>query len=237
MKTPRVVLLVCSLLPLLGGCKSTPQEVDLAHNPKICGDLPFVTRAPGDRAVFVAPVVDSRHGALPAHDRGFPISYGPDAAWDRPVPDMVGELFERELGESGLFSQVSSSATPEAVVIQPELVSFSMGTMENIQGARTFAEVALKLRVFGPEGAAGERPLWFERVYGDRQVTEPQIKPANMFLLAGSTTMRSLAKVFSALDGTNVGRSGVPLVLGEPSTPSASATVARAAEGALKLGL
>ncbi len=221
MKTPRLALSVCFLGLWLGGCKSIPREVDLARNPQICGDVPFVTRAPGDRGVFVAPVVDNRRGAQPAHDRGFPISYAPDAAWDRPVTDMVGELFERELGESGLFAQVSSTALPESVVIQPELVSFSMGTMENIHGARTFAEVGLKLRVFGPADAAGTRPLWFERVYGDRQVTEPQVIPDNVFLLAGSTTMRSLAKVMSSLDSTNIGRSGVPLVLGEPAVPAA----------------
>lgn len=220
MKIPRVALLLCLPVLWFGGCTSVPQEVDLAHNPKICADVPFTTRAPGDRTVFVAPVVDNRHGARPAHDRGFPIYYGPDSAWDRPLTDMVGELLVRELGESQLFAQVSPVATPEAVVLQPELVAFTMGSMENIHGARTFAEVALKLRVFGPADATGARPLWFERTWGDRQVTEPLIKPANMFLIAGNSTARSLAKVMSGLDSTNVGRSGMPLALAEPAAKS-----------------
>lgn len=216
MKT-RILVSLCAALSWLAGCTSTRHEVDLARNPMICGDLPFATRAPGDRAVFVAPVIDARRGERPAHDRGFPIYYGPDSAWDRPVADMVGELLERELAESGLFAVVSPTASPEAVVIQPELVKFLMGSMENIHGARGFAEVALKLRVFGPSDAAGKRPLWFERVYGERQVAEAQIKPANMFFLAGGVTLQSLAKMMSSLDGINVGRSGVPLVLGETS--------------------
>lgn len=220
MKPVALVSLCVFAVCWLGGCASTPKVVDLARNPVICADLPFATPAPGDRAVFVAPVVDGRRGQLPTHERGFPIYYGPDTAWDRPVTEMVGEVLQRELTESGLFAQLSTTASPQTIVIVPELTSFSMGAIESIHGARGFADVAVTLRVYGPEDAAGQRPLWLERVCSDRQVTQPQIKPANMFMLAGGATARSLAKALSLLDGSNVGRSGVPLQLGVPAEAS-----------------
>ncbi len=211
-----------ALLVLAAGC-TTHQAVDLARNPTICADLPFATRAPGDRWVFVAPLVDARNAERPSREGALPISYAPDEAWDRTPVEMLGELLERELAESGLFAGVTATASPEVVLLQPRLVAFQMGSIENIHGSRTFADVGIELQVFGPADAAGQRPLWFERVFAERQVTEPALKPINMFLLAGGTTARNLGKVMNALDGSNVGRSGVPIQTGAPAEASAPA--------------
>ncbi|MFM1872103.1 MAG: hypothetical protein RL398_1525 [Planctomycetota bacterium] len=218
MKSPRAVLFSALVAGLVACGTPSTKTVDFAKNPKILADQPFVTGRPGDRAVFLAPVADLRSNRMPTREGAFPVVYAPDAAWDRPIAEMVGEVLSRELGESGVFGGLLDRATPDAVVIQPQLVSFCMGTIENLQGARTVAEFAVNLKVYGPAGADGERPLWFERLYGDRQVTEPQLVPDNMFFVAGSTIARSVTKMMVSLDGTNVGRHGVPLHLGNSAT-------------------
>jgi hypothetical protein len=211
-----------TLLALAACGTPSAKTVDFAKNGKLIGDLPFVTARPGDRAVFLAPVVDIRPARLAEREGGLPVVYGPDSAWDRPVPEMVGDLLARELAESQVFQAVLPTATPDAVVVVPQLASFHMGTVENVRGASTLAEFAVNLQVYGPVGSDGVRPLWFERLYGDRQITQAQLVPENMFFVASGAVARSVNKLLVSLDGTNVGRTGVPLQLGTATEASAA---------------
>ena len=199
-------------------CATPNHTVDLARNELLYVDVPFATKAPGDRAAFVAPLVDARAGKdLPTTDRGFPISYGNDQVWERPVAEMVGDVLQRQLSKSGLFTAVADRASPQGLVVQPALVSFVTGAVESVAGSRSFAEVSLRLQVFGPVDAAGKRAVLFENVYADRQMTEVSLNPVSPYRLIGRALQISMQKALGGLDGSNVSRSNVPLNLEQPA--------------------
>jgi hypothetical protein len=63
--------------------------------------------------VCVLPVVDTRDAAtLPPAERGLPIRYGNDDFWERPVPEMLGEVLVRQLQDGALFTQVRTGRMP-----------------------------------------------------------------------------------------------------------------------------
>lgn len=225
MKFPRLVTCVAFALGALGaaGCSVPGGPADFANNCELYSDVPFQTKAPGDRNVFVAPVVDARTGeGLPTSDRGFPIHYGDDAVWDRPVVEMVGEVLQRQLASSRLFPEVAPAASPESLVIVPTLVSFLAGAAESVGGSSSFAEVGLRLQVYGPAGSDGKRTLLHDQVYGNRQATGAAMTPPSPYRLACRAMQISMAKALAGLDGSNVGRSNVPI--GDATPVPASAT-------------
>lgn len=203
---------MATLLPVLAcACASTNDSIDLARNELLYVDVPFTTPAPGDRDVFVAPVADARDGAvLPTQDRGFPISYGADEVWERPVREMVADVLLRQVKDSGLFANVVDKATPQAIVVKPTLVAFTTGATEAISGSRSFAEIGLKLQVLGPANALGERPTLMEQTFGNRQVSPLEVNPVSPYRLIGRALQVSMQKLLAGLDGKNVGRSHVP---------------------------
>ena len=82
-------------MALAAGCSTLEKTPDLAVNPRLYTDVAYESAAPGDVEVFVAPTVDQRDGAaLPTHDHGYPIRYGGDDFWQRPVAVMVGAASE-----------------------------------------------------------------------------------------------------------------------------------------------
>lgn len=207
--SPRFPLLAAALL----ACCSTPNKsLDLARNDRLYVDAAFHSRAPGDRAVFVAPIVDAREpGKLPPRDAGgFPIQYGGDEAWERPVPEMVGEVLERQIAQSGMFASVDRAAAPATLVVQPRLVAFLVGAIERVEGAQALAEVGLQLSVLGPAAADGSRAVLYEHTFGARQLTDPSMKPVSPYLLIGFALRSTMQKALVGLDGSNVGRSHVP---------------------------
>lgn len=213
-----------ALLLVSAGCGAFNYTPDLAHNELFYADVPFVTKAPGDVAVFVAPVKDARDGTvLPMHDRGFPIQYGTDDFWERPVADMVSDVLDRQLRRSELFASFVDQAAPETVIVKPTLVMFAVGAKEGMAGSLTFAEVGLRLEVLGPAAGNGERPLWHDHVYGNRQRTELQVKPVSPYRLIGRALQITMSNALSALDGSNVARSNVPVELPENAAAEASA--------------
>jgi hypothetical protein len=216
-RLPRISLPSLGLFPFgllaLAACTTTNQVADLANNEVLYRDVPFATKAPGDRAVFVAPVVDARDGrALPAHDKGFPIQYVGDDFWERPVPQMLGDVLSRQLAASGLFTTVASQASPDALVLKPSLVTFVGGAHEAISGSRTFAEVAMRVQVLGPTGSDGKRAVLHEQVYGHRQASPLALKPVSPYRLYGPALQQAVAKLLAGLDGSNVARTHVPLL-------------------------
>ncbi len=209
---------------LFGGCATQNTAADLARNDLLYQDVPFQTKAPGDRTVFVAPLADDRAAQqLPTQERGFPIVYGDDQVWERPVGEMLSEVLHRQLQASGLFPSVVDTATPESLVVKPTMVSFVTGAAESMSGCRSFAEVGLRLQVFGPADASGTRALLLEETYGNRQASELGLNPMSPYRLVGRALHISVAKLLAGLDGSNVSRSQVPIVVAVPASVSPSA--------------
>lgn len=208
---PRCVFpLLIAVLPV--ACSTNSQVADFAKNDLFYTDVPFQTKAPGDRVVFVAPLADARDGAqLPQAERGFPITYVGDDFWERPVAEMMGEVLQRQLASSGLFAAVEDHAVPNGLVIKPTLVSFLGGATEAISGASSFADVGVRVQVLGPAAGDGKRVLLLDRVYGNRQVSPNEINPVSPYRLVGRAMQLAMTKLLTGLDGSNVARSDVPL--------------------------
>lgn len=217
----------CALVFLAGlpCCISGNEAIDLATNSQLYVDVPFTTRVPGDRVAFVAPLADrraERTTPLPTADRGFPITYGDDGAWERPVAVMVDEVLRRQLQDSGLFATLAEVARPDALVVVPSLELFLVGAAESISGGRSFAEVVLRVQVYGPsEGQAG-RALWLDRVFPGVQRTPVSFQPINAYRLAGPALAASITGLLQGLDGSNIARSGVPMAVAVPASAERS---------------
>ena len=197
---------------LASGCATGSGVPDLAKNSDLYQQVGFVTKLPGDRSVFVAPVADERRAdALPASVSGFPIMYDSDARWSRAVPIMIDDLLRREIETSGLFAAMATQAKDADLVLQPSLQTFAMAQMEMPTGGRALAEAHLRIRVWGP-AVDGQRPLLHDEIYGDSQATKVQMRTISRHLLAGRATQIAMMRVLQGLDGANVGRSGMPAV-------------------------
>ncbi|MGK0155226.1 MAG: hypothetical protein ACI9SE_002188 [Neolewinella sp.] len=210
-------------------CGTLNYTADFSNNELFFADVPFRTKAPGDRQVFVTPLKDERGGTvLPLHERGFPIRYGNDDFWERPVAAMFTEILERHLTKSELFPAVTAQAAAEDLILKPTLVSFTVGSKEAIAGSATFAEVGLRVQVLGPANEQGERPLWHDCAYGNRQTSEYQVKPVSPYRLIGRALQLTMSKTLAGLDGSNVGRSHVPVEVVIMDSPEKKAATAEA---------
>ena len=211
------------LLLLATACGTTNYAADLARNEVFYVDVPFVTKAPGDRAVFVLPVADARDPSkLPTGDRGFPIAYGGDDFWERAVTDMIAEVLQRQLQQSQLFAAVQSEASPQDLLLLPTLQAFTTARVEGMSGQRSLAEFSLKVQVFGPVGADGERPVWHDQTYLSQQTSPMQLNPTSPYRLIGIATQAAMAKLLRGLDGSNIARSDVPRAVNAPAEASAA---------------
>lgn len=215
-------------LAVVAACATQNQVADLAENSVLYADVPFHTKAPGDRAVFVAPMADTRStAALPTHERGFPIAYAAEDFWERPVAAMVGDIVARQLAGSGLFTGLEATASPQGLVVVPTLVQFVGGTQTAISGSRSFAEVAFRLQVFGAIGADGVRPTLHDQVYRNRQASELELNPVSPYRLFGRALQLTMNKALQGLDGSNVARSTVPATPVVPGLPAEASAPAR----------
>ena len=59
MKFPALRVVSLLLLPLAAGCAVPNETADFAANELLYSDVAFATKAPGDRDLFVAPIVDA----------------------------------------------------------------------------------------------------------------------------------------------------------------------------------
>ncbi|MFK7743217.1 MAG: hypothetical protein AB8H80_23075 [Planctomycetota bacterium] len=234
MSRPSTLLLLLLALPFVPtACGTFDYSADFATNELFYADVPFQTKAPGDRDIFVAPIADLRADqVLPPGENGFPIQYGGDEFWQRSVPDMLSDVLWRQVEDSDLFVEVLEAADPEAVVMKPELLAFTVGAQEGMSGSMTFAEVRLRLQVFGPQTANGERPLWHDETFGNRQRSEYMVKPVSPYRLVGRALQLTMQKSLSSLDGSNVARSGVPIdaIEAAPDVAAEAVPAAPAAE-------
>lgn len=211
MQLPRL-LLPALFAVFAAACSAYHPAADFAQNELFYADVSFATKAPGDRPVWVAPVIDARTPeTLPTSERGFPIRYGGDEFWDRPVTTMLGEVLDRGFGNSQLFPAVQERASADALLVKPTLLAFTLGSTEAVAGSRSFAEIALRVQVLGPAAADGKRGLLHEQVYGHRVASEVGFKPVSPYLLVAPVLQTTMQKLLRGLDGSNVARSAVPI--------------------------
>jgi hypothetical protein len=214
MNPPRILPLLT--LTLLGACASTTQVPDLGSNEQLYRDLGFVSKVPGDRAVFLAPLVEARRDQVrPASQGGFPIAYDSDDHWNRPVRDMIEDVLQRELTCSHVFGSILPQPLPDALVLVPWLTNFETGCVELDVGARSLAEIGLRVQVYGAMDDNGQRPLLHDQLYSDRQASSPAMVPLSTFVLAGVALRHTMQHLVAGLDGSNVSRTGMP-----PTTPA-----------------
>ncbi|MBM3973199.1 MAG: hypothetical protein FJ301_03770 [Planctomycetes bacterium] len=214
------------LLSVLPACNSTNYTADLATNEALYVDVPYTTKVAGDRAACVTPMADGRVATnQPNNERGFPVTYTTDDFWERPVTAMVGDVLTRQLADSELFTDVCEQPAPDALVIKPTLVSFLGGSAEAISGRCSFAEVAIRLQVYGPAGNGGRRECLLDQTYANKQSTLTELNPASPYKLIGRALQQTISRALHGLDGSNVARSTVPTggdtpALGVPATPN-----------------
>ncbi|MGC6488122.1 MAG: hypothetical protein ACON4Z_10780 [Planctomycetota bacterium] len=224
-RTSSVAAALALTIAALAGCSSVDYSADLATNELLYADVAFVTTAPGDVEVFLAPVQDLRDpSALPLHDGGYPIRYGSDEFWERPVAVMLSEVLQRQLAQSELFAAVVARAQPQTVVVKPSVVTFHVGAQEGMAGAMSFAEVGLRVEVLGPVGPDGARPVWHDQTYGNLQRTEHEVNPVSPYRLIGRALQVTMSGALAGLDGSNVARSDVPVTQPARAAAEASAT-------------
>jgi hypothetical protein len=220
MNPPRPTL-PFALCALLAACSSTDHKVaDFGANPEIYPGLGYKTKQPGERTVFVGPVMDARRDdVLPAGLGGFPVVYDNESRWERPVPAMLDDVLHSDLQASGLFPSFAPTAKVADVIVMPSLVTFATGSVELDSGARAMSDLALRVQVYGPI-ADGKRPLLFDQVYGERQMSDASMRTPSRVLLTGRVLRATMQKIVRGLDGANVSRTGVPTVDdGLPATP------------------
>lgn len=211
--------LFLSSLMLLPACASTPVP-DLASNEELYVDTAYATKLPGDRSVFLAPLADSRAAAsrvLEAAYNGYPIAYDGDDRWDRPVAEMVDEVLRREVEASGIFTEVLTAPGKAQVVVVPEIVSFLTASIEEVTGGRAFADVGIRVQIYGPAAADGKRATLLDQVFVDRKVSEVSFRTVSRHVLAGACLRAVVVKVLQALDSKNVGRDGMPVETTAPN--------------------
>ena len=222
--------LLAAILLALPACSTADYTADFANNENLYVDVPFTTALPGDRAVCVTPTTDGRVAvALPVNDRGFPITYTNDEFWERPVPAMVGDVLRRQVEHSELFVELADQPSASAIVLKPTLVTFLGGSTEAVSGRRAFAEVALRLQAYGPQGSDGARALLFDQTFASKQASPTDINPPSPYKLLCRGLQQVMARALNTLDGSNIARSSVPAnpveppaaaIAGQPAAPA-----------------
>jgi hypothetical protein len=222
--------LLAAVLLALPACNTADYTADFATNENLYVDVPFTTALPGDRPVCVTPTNDGRVATpLPANERGFPITYTNDEFWERPVAAMVGDVLRRQVEHSDLFVELAEQPTAQAIVLKPTLVTFLGGSAESISGRRAFADVALRLQAYGPQGPDGSRALLLDQTFTSKQASPTDLNPPSPYKLLCRGLQQVLARTLNTLDGSNIARSNVPAnpvaapptsVAGVPAAPA-----------------
>ena len=119
-------------------------------------------------------------------------------------------VLRSELGESRLFRSVVDRPVDADIIIEPRLETFLTAQMELEQGARSIGEVTIRVRAHGPVDERGRRALLLDEVYGDRQMTPPELRTMPRHFLAGNTLRQSMRRLLAGIDGSNVSRQGMP---------------------------
>ena len=108
-----------------------------------------------------------------------------------------------------MFARVAPEAGPDMCLLRTQLLAFDVGVEEHVSMRRSFAEVRLAVRVEGPIGADGTRPVLLEQEFDELMRSELAVKPTFASLLAGACLRSVMGQVVQAFDQANVGRSGI----------------------------
>ena len=193
-----LVLTVCS------GC-SVPTANDLRFNNRLYRDTGYKVKVPAERAAFVKPMHNGIEvQAVPASVT-VSTSY-PETAWDRAYTEMFYDILVDELADSGVVTEVEDRADPEHLVIASSLQTCSIGREATPSGERSYASVSLRVRVHGPVGEDGKRPLLRDKVFGDAIRSDIQLNPPAPAMLLGMVTRNMMAGLLQDLDAACVAR-------------------------------
>jgi hypothetical protein len=70
--------------------------------------------------------------------------------------------------------------------------------------------------------------LWHDCAYGNRQTSEYQVKPVSPYRLIGRALQLTMSKTLAGLEGSNGGRSHVPVEVVIMDSPEKKAATAEA---------
>ncbi len=198
-------------LGLAMGC-ATANRLDLGSYSELYRSPGYQSKFPGDRSVFVTPVRDQRDPAdLPRAEGAYPIRYISDAVWERSVVIMVHDILVNELTQSRVFEAVLDRPRSDGLVMVPSLVRMHGGQQEMLDGARSLVETAIRVQIHGPADSRGDRTLLMDETFSDRQGSAISFSPPNLMSLTGVSLSRTMGRLVSGLDQSNVARTGVPL--------------------------
>jgi hypothetical protein len=203
--------ILASSLLLLAGC-STTNSFDLTNNPRLYSAIAYRSASAAKRSAHVAPVEDLRVPAPEVeHNAPWVVE---DQVWAKPVPVMVHQLLCDELTAANLFTGLVDETAAD-VYILPRLRRLEASTQETINGRLIRGKCQLELAVHGPRAADGQRPLWFEQLYENRELKQEGLgSEANMYVFYGQALKITLSRLLIDLDSRGVGREG------EPATPT-----------------
>lgn len=198
-------------LGLLCACRSSSSRLDLAHNEALYQSSGYTAKVAADRAVCPLPVVDARKAPAVEAAGPYAVQLLPRGAWPRSMSEMLGDVLERELRRSRVFARVTDRVDPGACLLRVEIEELDGGIEEHPTGRRTFAKVALRAKVLGPEGPKGRRDVLLDERFEARQGTDVVMRPVSPRVLIGRALAAAIAAMLARIDQTNVARSGVPM--------------------------
>ena len=190
------------LLPLLwtlSGCKSPGR--DLERNEGLFPPLGYKVQHRQNRSIWIAPIQDRRAPPMRVDNGMFPVTYTMDGSWKRPVPEMLDGLLRREIKNSGIFGRLARSEEEADWVLDVDLLAFYGAVEERIVGRAVKSNAILHVRVFGPKGSKGERPLLREREYrAPLETGASLVLSRDPFAMAAQSFRLSLAMLLADLD-------------------------------------
>lgn len=200
-----------AVLGVLGACRSSSSRLDLARNDALYGSSGYTAKVAADRAVCLLPVVDGRKAPAVEASGPYAVQLLPRGAWPRSMSEMVADILELELRRSGVFAEVSERVQPRTCLLRVEIEELDGGIEEHPTGRRTFAKVALRAKVLGPESSEGRRDVLLDERFEARQGTDVVMRPVSPRVLIGRALAAAVAAMLARIDQANVARSGVPM--------------------------
>ena len=195
------------LVSALGSCESAT-VVDLARNRYFYASPEFQASRRTNESVYVTRLLDRRTLPETEDSSSYKEIYS-DSIWDRPVPVMVEEVLIDEIERSGIYNGLATGAAgtpaPEEIVVEPTLL-----TMYRLREAfaepglvgmrRTVAHTSLHIRVRGPAGQNGIRPVLLDEVIESEVATEPTLaRPDLGVVLSGQALHNVMAQTMLKL--------------------------------------
>lgn len=210
-------------MALAGGCETvSPNVPDLTKNRALYRSPPFHASTTRPFRAYIAPLQDQRKP--PVQPQGSVVAeFLGEGAWARPVRGMVEDILRDELEKSDIYLGLTDTPTNSDLIIEPALTTLQGAWEHRVHpyyGARTYAVVALHMKVLGPADAAGKRPVWLNQEFRElvgsdfNMATPPPIHQLTGVAL--SRTMRKLLDAVYTADGRSPPPATTPEKSGEP---------------------